>query len=134
MMISTRGRYVLRVMVDLAEHAGEGYIPMKDVAKRQEVSLKYLERILPPLTKGGYITAVHGKGGGYQLTRQPDEYKIGDILRVAEGDLSPVSCLEGNGEKCDRMEGCKTRPMWEKLNTMINDFFDGITLGDLIRD
>ena len=134
MMISTRGRYVLRVMVDLAEHAGEGYIPMKDVAKRQEVSLKYLERILPPLTKGGYITAVHGKGGGYQLTRRPDEYKIGDILRVAEGDLSPVSCLESNGEKCDRMEGCKTRPMWEKLNTMINDFFDGITLGDLIRD
>ena len=134
MMISTRGRYVLRVMVDLAEHAGEGYIPMKDVAKRQEVSLKYLERILPPLTKGGYITAVHGKGGGYQLTRRPDEYKIGDILRVAEGDLSPVSCLESNGEKCDRMEGCKTRPMWEKLNIMINDFFDGITLGDLIRD
>lgn len=133
MMISTRGRYVLRVMADLAEHEGEGYIPMKDVAKRQEISLKYLERILPPLTKNGYVTAVHGKGGGYKLTRKPEEYRVGDILRVAEGSLATVSCLEENGEQCHRMKECPTRPMWEKLDVMINEFFDGITLENLIK-
>lgn len=130
-MISTRGRYALRVIIDLAEHRNENYIPMKEIAKRQEISLKYLERIVPLLTKENLIQGIHGKGGGYKLTREPRQYTVGDILRAAEKTLAPVSCLECNAKACPRAAECKTLPMWKKFNNMINDFFDGITIADL---
>ena len=133
MLISTRGRYAIRVMLDLAEHGSERYVPMKIVAERQNLSLKYIERIIPVLTKNGFIEGVHGKGGGYRLTRTPKEYNIGDILRLAEGDLSPVACLECDAKACDRVETCKTLPMWIKFKNMIDEYFDGITLEDLLN-
>lgn len=133
MMISTRGRYALRVMLDLAENRTEGYIPMKQVAERQELSLKYIERIMPVLSKNNYVEGVHGKGGGYRLSREPKDYKVGDILRLAEGDLAPVACLECGAEPCERAGECKTLPMWTEFHKMVNDYFDGITLADLMK-
>lgn len=133
MLVSTRGRYALRVMIDLAEHSGGEYVPMKSVAQRQNLSLKYLERILPVLAKNSLVEGVHGKGGGYRLTRKPIEYKIGEILRLTEGDLAPVSCLECNAQPCDRAAECKTLPMWKGFHDMANKYFDGITLEDLIK-
>ena len=133
MMISTRGRYALRVMIDLAEHQADGYIPMKDVARRQEISLKYLERILPALTRGGCIEGVHGRGGGYRLTRAPGEYRVGEILRLTEGDLAPVACLSGGAEPCARAPQCRTIGMWRDLYDKVNAYFDGITIADLMH-
>ncbi len=133
MMISTRGRYALRVLIDLAEHNDGKYIPMKDVAERQELSLKYLERILPVLTKNKLVIGVHGKGGGYRLSRNPDEYTVGEILRLTEGNLAPVSCLECNSEPCERASECRTLEMWTKFHKMTNEYFDGITVADLMR-
>lgn len=133
MMISTRGRYALRVMIDLAEHSNGGYIPMKDVAARQEISLKYLERILPVLAKNDLIEGVQGKGGGYRLTRPPEAYPVGEILRLTEGDLAPVACLENGSTPCGRSIECRTIEMWSRLNRLINDFFDGITVADLMK-
>ena len=133
MMVSTRGRYALRVMIDLAEHRNGGYIPMKDVAERQDISLKYLEKILPVLTKNELITGVHGKGGGYKLNREPDQYTVGEILRLTEGELAPVACLENNAKPCDKLAECRTMPMWTKFYAVINEFFDGITVADLMR-
>lgn len=133
MMISTRGRYALRVLLDLAEHGGDGYIPMKAVAERQELSLKYIERIMPVLSKNHYVEGVHGKGGGYRLSRAPKDYKVGDILRLAEGDLAPVACLGCDAKVCDRAATCPTLPMWREFHTMVNDYFDGITLADLMK-
>ena len=133
MKISTRGRYALRVMVDLAEHREEGYIPLKDIVARQLISQKYLEGIMTDLSKAGVVEGVHGKGGGYKLNRDPGDYTVGDILRVTEGDLAPISCLEGHGEGCVRAPECRTLPMWKKLYDLINDYFDGITLFDLME-
>lgn len=133
MMISTRGRYALRVLLDLANNQLEGYIPMKDVANRQDLSLKYIEKIMPVLSKNNYVEGVHGKGGGYRLTKKPEEYRIGDILRLAEGDLAPVACLSCEAELCDRAETCKTLPMWAEFYKMVNEYFDGITLADLMK-
>lgn len=133
-MISTKGRYALRVMLDLAEHSNENLIPMKEVAKRQNISLKYLEKILPPLAKNNFIIGVHGKGGGYKLAKDAKDYKVLDILKITEGDLAPVACLSCNKEVCDNANECKTRPMWLKLYSMINNYFDSITLEDLIND
>lgn len=133
MLISTRGRYALRVMIDLAEHRDGGYIPMKDVAERQRISLKYLERILPALTKNRLVEGVHGKGGGYKLTKEPDEYLVGDILRLTEGDLAPVSCLGCDAQPCELNSQCRTRPMWVELNKLINNYFDKITIADLMK-
>lgn len=133
MMISTRGRYALRVMIDLAEHRADGYTAMKAVAQRQNISLKYLEKILPLLVKDKMIEGVHGKGGGYRLTRKPEAYRIGDILRLTEGDLAPVACLECNAEPCERTADCRTLPMWNELNHRINDYLDSVTLADLVR-
>ena len=133
MMISTRGRYALRVLIDLAEHAVDGYVPMKDVAKRQGISLKYLERIIPELAKNGIIDGVQGKGGGYRLVKKPEECKIGDILRLTEGDLAPVACLECNAKPCEQEYKCRTYPMWVEFYRVINEFFDGRTLADLIK-
>ncbi len=132
MMVSTRGRYALRVMLDLAENRNEGYIPMKEVAQRQELSLKYIERIIPVLSKNHYVEGVQGKGGGYRLTREPEDYRVGDILRLTEGELVPVSCLKCNAEACRRADICKTLPMWKEFYRMVNDYFDHITLSDLM--
>lgn len=133
MMISTKGRYALRVMIDLAEHCNGEYIPMKDVVKRQQVSQKYVERIMTMLSKANFLEAVHGKGGGYRLNRSPDEYIVGDILRLTEGSLAPVACLDCDAEECERADQCRTLPMWKELNNRITDFFDGITIADLMK-
>lgn len=133
MMISTKGRYALRVMIDLAEHCNGEYIPMKDVVKRQQVSQKYVERIMTMLSKADFVEAVHGKGGGYRLNRSPDEYIVGDILRLTEGSLAPVACLDCDAEECERADQCRTLPMWKELNDRIKDFFDGITIADLMK-
>lgn len=133
MMISTKGRYALRVMIDLAEHCNGEYIPMKDVVKRQQVSQKYVERIMTMLSKANFVEAVHGKGGGYRLNRSPDEYIVGDILRLTEGSLAPVACLDCDAEECERADQCRTLPMWKELNNRITDFFDGVTIADLMK-
>lgn len=132
MMISTRGRYALRVMIDLAEHASENYIPMKEVAARQGISLKYLERIMPALSKSNLVEGVHGKGGGYRLSRSPKDYTVGEILRLTEGDLAPVTCLERGAEPCSRKGECKTISMWSKFFDMTNEYFDSITIADFL--
>ena len=134
MLISTRGRYALRVLIDLAEHSDGGYVPMKEIAERQEISLKYLERILPVLTKNGIIGGLQGKSGGYRLLVRPEEIKIGDILRLTEGDLAPVACLECGAKPCRRMSECRTYPMWSEFYKMINGFFDERTLGDIVGE
>lgn len=131
MMISTRGRYALRVMVDLAEHRSQGYIPLKEIAARQEISEKYLEAILKSLVKGRLLIGLRGKGGGYQLAMPPEKCTAGMILRLTEEDLAPVACLGRDAQPCPRMAECRTLPMWKKLDGMINDFFDSITLADL---
>ena len=130
-MISTRGRYALRVMIDLAEHRSGRYIPMKEVAARQEISLKYIERIMPLLKKAGLVEGQHGKGGGYMLRREPESYTAGEILRAAEGDLAPVACLGCGAQPCPRAAMCRTLPMWERYYKLTNDFFDSVTLAEL---
>ena len=133
MLISSRGRYALRVMIDLAEHDDGAYIPMKEVAQRQDISLKYLERILPILVSAKLVEGLHGKGGGYRLTRKPEDYRISEILRLTEGDLAPVACLECNAEKCKRTAECRTLPMWMELNRRVNEYLDSVTIADLMR-
>ena len=134
MMISTRGRYALRVMIDLAENYDGSYIPMKAVAERQNISLKYLERILPVLVKNNLIEGVQGKSGGYKLTKLPQEYKIGDILRLTEGDLAPVACLEGDCPPCAQAAQCRTKSLWNGLYDVINEYLDGVTIADLMKN
>ena len=133
MMVSTRGRYALRVMIELAEHGDNGYIPMKEIAEKQGISLKYLERIVPVLVKNTLLEGIQGKSGGYRLTRPSKEYKVGEILRLTEGDLAPVSCLECGAEHCEHTANCKTLPMWNNLHDLINDYLDSITLADLVE-
>ncbi len=123
---------MLRVMADLAEHADGGYIPMKDVAERQEISLKYIEKIMPVLTREKIVDGQHGKGGGYRLNRRPEEYPLGEILRLTEGTLAPVQCLESGAANCSRAQRCPTITMWERFNKLTNEFFDSVTLADLI--
>lgn len=132
MIVSTKGRYALRVMIDLAEHQSEHYIPLKEIAQRQEISEKYLEIILKVLVRNHFLTGLRGKGGGYRLTRSPEQYTVGSILRLTEDSLAPVSCLEPNSSSCPHMAECRTLPMWTKLNTLVNGFFDSITLADLM--
>ncbi|MBQ3565632.1 MAG: Rrf2 family transcriptional regulator [Oscillospiraceae bacterium] len=131
MMISTRGRYALRVIIDLAEHTTDGYIPMKEVAARQKLSLKYLERILPVLVKNGLVEGVQGKGGGYRLSHTPEEYTVGEILRLTDGNLAPVACLECDAEVCEKKDTCKTLSMWTEFHRITNEYFDNITIADL---
>lgn len=133
MMISTRGRYALRVMLDLAERTDGHYTPMKDVAERQGLSLKYLERILPVLTKNGMVEGIQGKGGGYRLTKSLEEYRVGDILRLTEGGLHPVECAGCSTEPCEHAAACRTKPLWEGLNRVVNEYLDSITLEDLMN-
>ncbi|MBO5452489.1 MAG: Rrf2 family transcriptional regulator [Clostridia bacterium] len=134
MLISTRGRYALRVLLDLAEHKGDGYIPMKVVAERQGLSLKYIQAIMPTLSKNNLIEGVHGKGGGYRLSKPLSEYRVGDILRLTEGNLAPVTCLECDAKPCVRADSCPTLPMWTEFHKMVNDYFDGITLENLLNN
>ena len=131
MLVSTRGRYAIRVMIDLAEHMNGKYIPMKEIADRQDVSLKYMTKIMQALTKSGMLDGQHGKGGGYKLNRDPEEYRVGDILRLTEGTLAPVACIDETDCKCDRSFECRTRPMWNELDKLISEYLDGITIADL---
>lgn len=132
MMISTKGRYALRVMIDLAEHQGDGFIPLKETADRQEISEKYLEGILSVLVKNHFLTGLRGKGGGYRLTKPPEQYTLGSILRLTETSLAPVTCLEPGRGVCSKMSECRTLPVWQGLDKLINDYLDGITLADLV--
>lgn len=132
MLVSTKGRYALRVMIDLAEHNNGEYIPLKAIAQRQEISEKYLENIIPVLTKAGFLVGVRGKGGGYKLTREPEKYTVASILKLTEDTLSPISCLAEGGKQCDRAAFCTTLPMWSKLDKLINDFLEGYTIADLM--
>lgn len=132
MMISTRGRYALRVMIDLAEHIDEGYIPLQTIAKRQGISEKYLESIISVLSKAGLVDGLRGKGGGYRLNRPTADYSVGQILRLTEGSLAPVTCLESEENPCPRAGQCTTLPMWEKLDALINDYLDSVSLADLL--
>ena len=133
MMVSTKGRYALRVMIDLAENGNGNYMPMKEIVERQNISLKYIERILPVLAKNELIEGQHGRGGGYRLCRQPKEYTVGEILRLVEGDIIPVSCLECEGAHCEKSAECRTVAMWKQAAVLMNDYFDGITIADLMK-
>ena len=134
MKVSTRGRYALRVMVDLAEHWEGTLIPMKDIAARQHISLKYIERILPPLTRAGLIKGVHGKGGGYQLTREPEEYTALEILELTEGDIAPVACLKKNAPLCEREDICRTKKFWTGMHNVLLEYFGSVTLRDMMEE
>jgi Rrf2 family protein len=133
MIVSTKGRYALRVMVCFARRGGEEYIPLKEIAEAEGISQKYLESIMTTLSKAGFVDAVHGKGGGYRLNRKPEEYTIGSILKLTEGSLRTVSCTAEGAAACARSECCNALPMWEKLDKMIDDFFEDITLEDLLN-
>ena len=132
MLVSTKGRYALRIMIDLAEHRSEGYIPLKETARRQDISEKYLEGILKILVRNRLLAGRRGKGGGYRLTRPPEDYPIGDILRLTELSLAPVACLEEGQPSCPRISECRTLSMWQGLDKVIRDYLDHITLADLI--
>ena len=133
MIVSTKGRYALRVMVHFALKGTEEYIPLKEIAEAENISQKYLEAIMTTLSKAGFVDAVHGKGGGYRLNRKPEAYTVGSILKLTEGSLAAVSCTTQGPAACSRAECCQTKPMWEKLDRMIDDFFEGITLADLLE-
>lgn len=133
-MISTKGRYALRVMLDLAEHEEEGHIPLKDVAERQNISKKYLEIIVKDLVSGGMVSGVSGKGGGYKLCRSPEEYSVGEILELMEGSLATVACLSCGAAPCPRAEVCETLPMWAEYDKLTHDFFFGKKLSDLMKE
>ena len=134
MIVSTKGRYALRVMVHFARRGNEGFIPLKEIAEAEEISQKYLETIMSTLSKAGFVDAVHGKGGGYRLNRRPEDYTVGSILKLTEGSLAVASCTTQGAAACSRSECCQTLPMWERLDKMIDDFFEGITLADLLKD
>lgn len=133
MLISTRGRYALRVLIDLAEYEEDGYTPLKDIAGRQDISQKYMESIMTKLSKNKLVEGVHGKGGGYRLNRSPEDYSVGEILRITEGTLAPVACLERDAQPCPRAADCRTLPLWDKLNDMITGYLDSISLADLLK-
>ena len=134
MIVSTKGRYALRVMLSFAQRGGDEYVPLKEIAEAEGISQKYLESIMTILSKANFLDAVHGKGGGYRLNRAPDEYTVGSILKLTEGSLAAVSCTAQGASACSRTTCCQTLPMWEKLEKMIDEFFEGITLEDLLRE
>ena len=134
MMVSTRGRYALRVIIDLAENAKDGYVPMREVAERQGLSLKYLERILPQLVADNLVEGVHGKGGGYRLSRDPSEISVAEVLKVSEGDIAPVACLEDGAKLCDRIDECRTISVWKGLNERINEYLESVKIADLMKE
>ena len=132
MLISTKGRYALRVMIDLVEHQSEGYVPLKEIAERQEISEKYLESIIKILVKAKLLDGLRGKGGGYKLTKAPEQYTAGSILRLTEESLAPVACLEDGAAPCTRAAECRTLPLWQGLDKVINEYLDSILLSDLV--
>lgn len=134
MLISTKGRYALRVMIDLAEHQTDGFISLKGIAQRQEISEKYLESIIRMLVKARVLESLRGKGGGYRLRKAPDEYTVGSILRLTEESLAPVSCLEENADICPRMGKCRTLSLWQGLNNVIHDYLENVTIADLMEN
>ena len=131
MLISTKGRYALRVMIDLAEHRTEDFISLKDIAQRQEISEKYLESIIRMLVKAKVLESLRGKGGGYRLKKSPDQYTVGSILRLTEESLAPVSCQEQNADACPRASFCRTLPLWKGLDKVIRDYLESVTIADL---
>ncbi len=134
MIVSTKGRYALRVMLCFAQRGSDEYVPLKEIAESEGISQKYLESIMTILSKAGFVDAVHGKGGGYRLNRKAEEYTVGSILKLTEGSLAPVSCTTQGAAACSRSTCCQTLPMWERLEKMIDEFFEGITLEDLLKD
>ena len=134
MKISTKGRYALRIMIDLARHDEGSYIRLKDIAERQNITLKYMEQIMPLLTKAGYVRSYRGNNGSYMLARKPEEYTVGDILRTTEGSMAPIACIEDQPNRCPRCEECTTLPFWEGLWKVINEYTDRYTLADLMED
>ncbi len=131
-MISTKGRYALRVMIDIADQKSDAFIPLKEIAERQEISQKYLEIIMRDLVRGGFLTGISGKGGGYKLRRDPAECSVGEILECMEGTMAPVACLEENADPCPRASFCKTLPLWKEYAQMTSNFFFGKTIADLM--
>ena len=134
MIVSTKGRYALRVMLSFAQRGGDEYVPLKEIAEAEGISQKYLESIMTILSKANFVDAVHGKGGGYRLNRRPEDYTVGRILKLTEGSLAAVSCTAQGASACSRTTCCQTLPMWEKLEKMIDEFFEGITLADLLKE
>ncbi len=134
MIVSTKGRYALRVMVCLALRGNEDYVPLKEIAEAEGISQKYLEAIMTTLSKANYVDAAHGKGGGYRLNRPAGDYTVGGILKLTEGALNVASCTTQGAAACSRSQCCQALPMWERLDKMIDDFFEGITLSDLLKD
>lgn len=133
MKVSTKGRYALRIMIDLAMNDNGEYIRLKEIAERQSITLKYMEQIMPLLTKAGYVRSYRGNNGGYMLARSPEEYTVGDILRTTEGSLAPISCIEETPNRCPRKDYCTTLSFWEGMAKVINEYVDGITLADLMK-
>lgn len=132
MVVSTKGRYALRVMIDLAQQNSDEFISLKDIATRQDISMKYLELIVSALNRGGMLLSQRGKMGGYKLAKKPSDYTIGAILKLSEGPLAPVNCLEGDVNLCERSGSCITLPMWQKLDKLMSDYLESVTLEDLI--
>ena len=132
MNITSKGRYALRVMLDLAQHRQEGYISLKTIAERQGYSMKYLEMIVGSLKRAGLVASIRGKEGGYQLVRDPEDYTIGEILRCIEDNLAPVSCIKGGDSCCEHAGECMTVPMWKELDDITNTYLDGVSLQDLL--
>ena len=133
MKISTKGRYALRMMIDIAQNQDDGYVTLKDVAERQDISKKYLEQIALHLSQAGMLRAVRGYQGGYMLTKPTSEYIVNDILQIAEGSMAPVSCLEQSPNACARRKACETLPLWQELETLIRNYLQGITLEDVME-
>jgi transcriptional regulator, Rrf2 family len=134
MLVSSKGRYAARILLDLAERYGKGFVSMRDVAERQELSVKYAEKIVSSLKKAGLIKSSHGFGGGYQLSKAPGECTLWETLIAAEGELVPVSCLSADAEVCEKNADCKTLPIWKKYYDMTKNFFKGITLADILAN
>lgn len=132
MFISTKGRYALRMLLDLAEHQNDGYVALKDIADRQDISKKYLEQIVPLFNQSDVLRTNRGFNGGYRLAKSPDKYTVGEILRITEGSLSPVACLDHDPVECARSNNCATLPVWQGLYQVINEYLDGITLQDIL--
>lgn len=134
MLVSTRGRYALNVMMDLAENSNDDFIPLKDIAMRQNISQKYVSSIMSVLSKAGFVEAVHGKGGGYKLVKKPEQYTVASILRLTENSLATVSCLEKGSPECAKAGVCRTLPVWVKLQKVMDDYLESVTLEDLINN
>ena len=132
MKVSTKGRYALRVMIDLAQHSEDGFISLKEIADRQEISMKYLEMIVGILNRADFVISLRGKSGGYKIAKAANEYTVGSILKATEGNLAPVSCLECAVNQCERADNCITLPMWKELDKVVDDYLENVTIQDLI--